>query len=412
MCAARARCYVRRMRVKRSDLDTALDAGFAVVGVVWAAAATLYPNDEIGIAVTAPGWLLAVLPLLIGGPLFLRRRAPLLMWVLVWLGISVQALTTHQPPRGPELVFVLCAGSYALAAYASLGRAVAGLAVAVPGLMIYTLASHQKALGVVTPRTLFGGEVHGGTWFLAAEIVVFWLAGVLVRARRQAAALAGHNAALTRQAEQAVTAERARIARELHDIVAHHLSVVVLQAAGARAVGQATEGTLEKIENSGRQALTEMRRLLGMLREADEEPALAPQPGLGELPTLAESVRAAGLPVHLVVDDNDAALPTAVDVSAYRIVQEALTNVLKHAGSARAVVSIGYVEDAVTIEVTDDGPGAPDTSLVWAEAIQGGRGLTGMRERVALFGGELLAGPRPDGGFTVRARLPVGDGAS
>ena len=109
--------------------------GFAVVGVVWAAAATLYPNDEIGIAVTAPGWLLAVLPLLIGGPLFLRRRAPLLMWVLVWLGISVQALTTHQPPRGPELVFGLCAGSYALAAYASLGRAVAGLAVAVPGLM-------------------------------------------------------------------------------------------------------------------------------------------------------------------------------------------------------------------------------------------------------------------------------------
>ena len=264
----------------------------------------------------------------------------------------------------------------------------------------------------MTPRTLFGGEVHGGTWFLAAEIVVFWLAGVLVRARRQAAALAAHNAALTRQAEQAVTAERARIARELHDIVAHHLSVVVLQAAGARAVGQATEGTLEKIENSGRQALTEMRRLLGMLREPDEEPALAPQPGLGELPALAESVRAAGLPVHLVVDDNDAALPAAVDVSAYRIIQEALTNVLKHAGSARAVVSIGYVEDAVTIEVTDDGPGAPDTGLAWAEAIQGGRGLTGMQERVALFGGELLAGPRPDGGFTVRARLPVGDGAS
>ena len=274
------------------------------------------------------------------------------------------------------------------------------------------MASHQKLLGVVTPRTLFGGQLHGGTWFLAGEIVVFWLAGVFVRARRQAVALAEHNQALTRQAEQAVTAERARIARELHDIVAHHLSVVVLQAAGARASGQASDGTLEKIEHSGRQALTEMRRLLGMLREPDEEPALAPQPGLGELPALAESVRAAGLPVRLVVDGDGAALPAAVDVSAYRIIQEALTNVLKHAGSARAEVSIGYVDDSVTIEVTDDGPGLEAGDLVWAEATQGGRGLTGMRERVALFGGDLRAGPRPDGGFTVRARLPVGDGAS
>ncbi|HJY56978.1 MAG TPA: ATP-binding protein, partial [Streptosporangiaceae bacterium] len=123
-------------------------------------------------------------------------------------------------------------------------------------------------------------------------------------------------------------------------------------------------------------------------------------------------VRAAGLPVHLVVDDNDAALPAAVDVSAYRIVQEALTNVLKHAGCAHAEVRVGYVEDAVTIEVSDDGPGAREAGLVWAETTQGGRGLAGMRERVALFGGDLRAGPRPDGGFAVRARLPVGDGAS
>jgi signal transduction histidine kinase len=241
---------------------------------------------------------------------------------------------------------------------------------------------------------------------------VFWLAGVFVRARRQAAAMTRHNAALQRQAEQAVTAERARIARELHDIVAHHLSVVVLQAAGARASGQAGERTLEKIEHSGRQALTEMRRLLGMLREADEKPELSPQPGLGELPALAESVRAAGLPVRLVVDGDGAALPAAVDVSAYRIIQEALTNVLKHAGSAHAEVSIGYVDDAVTIEVSDDGPGAPEAGPLWPETTAGGRGLTGMQERVALFGGELRAGPKPDGGFAVRARLPLGDGAS
>jgi len=412
MCTAPTRCYVRRMWVKRPVLDTALDAGFAVVGFGLTAAATWTSTSLTGTPLAGPPWLLAVLPLLIGGPLLLRRRAPLLMWIIVWVGISLQALATHLPPKGPELVFVLCAGSYALAAHDTLGRAIAGLAVAVPGLTIFTTATHQSALGMMNPRTLLGGQVHGGSGYLAGEILVFWLAGVFVRGRRQAAALAARNAALQRQAEQAVTAERARIARELHDIVAHHLSVVVLQAAGARASGRASDRTLEKIEHSGRQALTEMRRLLGMLREPDEEPELNPQPGLGEVPALAESVRAAGLPVRLVIDGDEAALPAAVDVSAYRIVQEALTNVLKHAGCAHAEVRVCYVEDAVTIEVTDDGPGLDAADPVWAEATQGGRGLTGMRERVALFGGDLRAGPRPDGGFTVRARLPAGDGAS
>src|SRR5580700_6371323 len=221
MCAARSGCYVRRMPVKRSTLDTALDAGFAVAGFGLTAVATWTSTSLIGAPLPGPPWLLAVLPLLIGGPLLLRRRAPLLMWVIIWVGIALQALATHLPPSGPELVFVLCAGSYALAAYASLRHAVAGLAVAVLGLTIYTVASHQKFLGVVTPRTLFGGQLHGGTWFLVGEIVVFWLAGVFVRARRRAVALAEHNQALARLAEQAVTAERARIARELHDIVAH-----------------------------------------------------------------------------------------------------------------------------------------------------------------------------------------------
>jgi signal transduction histidine kinase len=406
------------MRVKWSGLDPALDAGFAVLGFGLTAMSTWTSTGLTGTPLTGPPWLLAVLPLLIGGPLLLRRRAPLLMWVMLWVGVALQALATHQPPRGPELVLVLCAGSYALAAHASLGRAIAGLAVTLPGLAIFTVAGQQNALGIVTPRTLIGGEIRGGTWFLAGEVVVFWLAGVFVRAHRQAAALAEHNAALHRQAEQAVTAERARIARELHDIVAHHLSVVVLQAAGARASGQPADRALEKIEHSGRQALTEMRRLLGMLREPDEGLELTPQPGLGELPALAESVRAAGLPVRLLVDGDRSAVPAAVDVSAYRIVQEALTNVLKHAGSARAEVSIGYADDAVTIEVADEGtdlravPALAATDLGEAGAPPAvGRGLTGMRERVALFGGELRAGPKPDGGFTVRARLPLGDGS-
>jgi signal transduction histidine kinase len=216
--------------------------------------------------------------------------------------------------------------------------------------------------------------------------------------------MTARNAALERRAKQAAAAERARIARELHDIIAHHLSVVVLHAAGARASGRADPATLEEIENSGRQALTETRRLFGVLRDPDGETGRAPQPGIGELPALAGSLRAAGLEVSLSVDGDHTALPPAVNVSAYRIVQEALTNVLKHAGQARAEVTVGCADSAVIIEVADDGPGKPAPS-----APTGGQGLAGMRERVALFGGDLRAGPRPGGGFAVRARLPTGD---
>jgi signal transduction histidine kinase len=239
------------------------------------------------------------------------------------------------------------------------------------------------------------------------QLLAFWLAGVFVHARRRAAWLAARSAALQRQAEQAAAAERARIARELHDIVAHHLSVVVLHAAGARALGRADPQTLEEIERSGRQALTETRRLFGVLRDPAQETGRAPQPGISELPALAGSLRAAGLEVSLSVDGDHTALPPAVNVSAYRIVQEALTNVLKHAGPARAEVTVGCSDSAVTIEVTDDGQGSPAHPAPLAPT--GGQGLAGMRERVAVFGGDLRAGPRPGGGFTVCARLPIGE---
>jgi signal transduction histidine kinase len=234
------------------------------------------------------------------------------------------------------------------------------------------------------------------------QLVAFWLAGVLVHARRRATALAARSAALQRQAEQAAAAERARIAREMHDIVAHHLSVIVLQAAGTRASGKPAGPALEKIENSARQALAETRRVLGVLRAPDEVTGFAPQPGIGDLDALAASVRAAGLPVNLVISGDGAAPPATVDVSAYRIVQEALTNVLKHAGPARADVTIACTGEAVTIEVTDNGTGQASPAMSAA-----GHGLAGMRERAAAFGGELAAGPRPGGGFAVRARLPL-----
>ena len=369
-------------RFAGGDPGLILDAGMAIAGAGLTAVAAWDPAGLAGTRIAGPPWLLALLPLLIGAPLALRRRAPVLMLLAISAGIALQSLITGHPPQILELL-VLFAGGYSLGAHASLRRAAAGL-----GISAVVILSARSGLSVI-------------------PVLAFWLVGVLVRARRQAAALAGRNAALQQQAEQAAATERTRIARELHDIVAHHLSVVVLQAAGARASGKAADAALEKIEHSGRQALAETRRLLGVLRDTGEETGLAPQPGIGELDALTTSVRAAGLPVNLVISGDSTALPAAVDVSVYRIVQEALTNVLKHSGAARACVTIGCADRAVTIEITDDGTGEPGE-----RAPAGGLGLAGMRERVAIFGGELCAGPRAGGGFAVRARLPLGDGAS
>jgi signal transduction histidine kinase len=386
-------------RLAGGDQGVIGDAGIGIVGAGLIAMAAWVPPPGLFGAAMIPGplWLRALLPLLLGAPLVLRRRAPLLMWAAIWAAIVLLALLTHNAERGVAFAFVLFTAAYSLGAHAPLRRGTAALAVTVPviaGIAAkggLALAFHQDFRAPAVASSLL-------------QLVAFWLAGVLVRTRRQAVALAERSTALERQAEQAVAAERARIARELHDIVAHHLSVVVLHAAGARASGGADLQTLEEIEYSGRQALAETRRLFGVLRDPDEESGRAPQPGIGELPALVGSLRAAGLEVRLAIDGDHEALPSAVNVSAYRIVQEALTNVLKHAGPARAEVMVDCTDIAVTIEVTDDGPGnlAPP-------AGSGGQGLPGMRERVALFGGELRAGPRPGGGFTVTAWLPAGE---
>jgi signal transduction histidine kinase len=401
-----ARGYGRSVRLTRraAGLEpvAVTDACLAITGIALTALAAWGHAGAIGTPIAGPGWLRAVLPLLLGVPLAVRRRAPLLMWTVLWASLSLQAVITRNAPAGLELLFILCAASYSLAAHASLRRALAGLAVMAPGAAIYVLTSHKMGSGILAIHGLGAGPWHLAGLIFVGEILACWLLGISVRARRHAASLAGRNAALQQQAQQAIAAERARIARELHDIVAHHLSVVVLQAAGARAAGSPAAGTLEKIEHSGRQALTEMRRLLGVLREPHEETGLTPQPGIGDLVALADSVCASGLPVHLVIDADHTGLPAAVSVSAYRIIQEALTNILKHAGPAHAEVAISSANDAVTIEVTDDGTGTPAGT-----AHPGGQGLAGMRERAAIFGGELAAGPRPGGGFAVRARLPL-----
>jgi len=388
-------------RLAGGEQAIVVDAGLGIAAAGLIAIATWGQPRLIGSeAIAGPSWLLALLPLLLGAPLVLRRRAPLLMWLAIWAAIVLLSLLTRDLLRGLAWTFVLFTGAYSLGAYASLRRAVAGLVIIAP---VVVVLGHRGVLALAFSQGEGGGSSAVGLAFL--QLLAFWLAGVLVDARRRAEALAERSAGMQLQAEQAAAAERARIARELHDIVAHHLSVVVLQAAGARASGKPAETTLEKIENSARQALEETSRLLDVLRDPVEESELAPQPAIRELGALAASVRAAGLPVNLVIDDNLAALPATVDVSVYRIVQEALTNVLKHAGPARADVTIGYEQDTVTIEVTDDGTGDPGH-----QAPAGGHGLAGMRERAAVFGGELTAGPRPGGGFAVRGRLPIRDG--
>jgi signal transduction histidine kinase len=387
---------VRRLKVY--DLATIVDGGMAVAAAGLIAVAAWGSPRLIGSEpIAGPAWLVAVLPLLLGAPLILRRRAPVLMWLMIWVGLALLCLLAENSVRGLTFTFVLFAAAYALGAHASLRWAIAGLVITAP---VMAVISHRGELGL----TFSAGEQGGHTAVVLStlQVVAFWLAGVFVHARRESNSLAARSAALQRQAEQATAAERARIARELHDIVAHHLSVIVLQAAGARVSGKPAEA-LEKIENSGRQALAETRRLLGVLRDPGEQTGFAPQPGIGELDALAASVRAAGLPVRLVIDGDPAALPAAVDVSVYRIVQEALTNVLKHAGPTRADVTIGCSADTVSIEITDNGAAEPGQPI-----SAGGHGLAGMRERAAVFGGELAAGPRPGGGFAVRVRLPLG----
>ena len=381
------------------------DAGLALCGTALVAFAVWAPTRLTGTRVDGPLLLRAVLPLLIGVPLLARRRLPLLAWSVTWTGVSVQALVSREAPAALGLTVVLLIGSYSLGAYGSNVHALIALGVAAVGVTIAARSGRGWSGQVVV-----GGydlvEYASGIPVLATELLAFWILGVVVRTRRDASALAVRNEALDREAERAVLAERARIAREMHDIVAHHLSVVVLQAAGARASGSSSPETLEKIEHSGRQALAETRRLLGVLRGPDDGVEGFPQPGIAALPTLVAGVRKAGLPVTLVVDGEPAQVSGSVDVSAYRIVQEALTNALTHAGPAHAQVRVCCSGEAVSIEVRDDGCGATGTDT---EAC--GHGLIGMRQRVATLGGELRAGPEPGGGFAVRATLPLSGGA-
>jgi len=246
-----------------------------------------------------------------------------------------------------------------------------------------------------------------------------WGLGLYVRSRREYTSVVEERAGLLERerevrAREAVAEERVRIARELHDMVGHAMNLIVIQSGAAQRVFNTkpdlASESLASIESTSRQALTEMERLLGILRGTEEgDDPSGWGHGLGEVGKLADQVSEAGLPVEVTVEGTPPEiLPRSIDLSAYRIIQEALTNALKYAGPASAHVAIRYGRDDIDLEITDDGRGV---SSGGAGDGKGGRGLVGMRERAGLFGGELIAGPRPEGGFRVRARLPLGDDA-
>ncbi|HEX5503470.1 MAG TPA: histidine kinase [Thermomicrobiales bacterium] len=364
-----------------------------------------------GLFVAEGGYAREPLPgpvvLLLTLPLAWRRRWPLAVLALVALGTLVAL-------GAPSVaVAALLIAAYTVGAH-SRRRALALVAVlAVATAFVPTLSRELPRLpGSALPYLLFG---------------TLWLVGYVLQARqRRADAFAAKAARLERGQEEAaraaVAAERARIARELHDVVAHNVSVMVVQAGAARQVAgtspeQAREALLA-VEASGREALAELRHLLGLLRADGEEAALDPQPGVEHLDTLVRRVADAGLPVALRVVGAPRPLPPGLSLAAYRIVQEALTNALKHAGPARTEVVLAYRETEVQIAVLDEGGGdsacikrtCPKRRLGSLDGRSGestGRGLVGMRERVALYGGALEAGPRPGGGFAVQARLPL-----
>jgi signal transduction histidine kinase len=315
-----------------------------------------------------------------------RRSAPLLALVS---GVGVIVVSNLDgPPLADTATFLL---GFAVAVY-SAGRHADAL---VGGLVV----AAALPLAVIEPGEAFR---PADAAFIAIFVAGPWVVGRVIRQRHERE----HALELERDASarEAVAAERARIARELHDIVGHAISVIVLQARGGRRRlvddPQDTSRALDAIEHAGEQALGEMRRLLGLLRSADEELGLAPRPGLARMDELAAQLTATGLPVAVMVEGEPFELPPGIDVSAYRIVQEALTNALKHAGPAHAQVTVRYRPDELELEVCDDGPGTGNGG-------GSGHGLAGLRERVAVYGGELESGGLPEGGYALRARLPV-----
>jgi len=339
-------------------------------------------------------------------PIAVRRRNPMGILVITGSAITLYSLLGYLGPNGvgdSTGAYGVVVAFYTVAANEPPRRAMVAAAVTA-GFVLVSFAAYAAF-----------DSISGWTANLSLTYLSFglaWLIGDNLRVRRAyTRQLEDRAAELEREREEkaalAVSEERARIARELHDVVSHYVSVMVVQAAGARRVVDrdpaTAKGALEAVETAGRTAFAEMRRMLEVLRADDS--GMGPQPGLGEVERLIDQVRAAGVPVEFSIEGSACCLPAGMDLAAYRIVQEALTNTVKHGGKAAARVTIRYTDDILEIEVTDDGRGAAASLLSGAEG--GGHGLIGMKERVSLFGGVLEAGPILAGGYRVFARMPI-----
>ena len=319
------------------------------------------------------------------GALWWRRMYPVIVLaIVVVLNGATILVSNDREPSGLGLAFAV----YAVSVY---DRSRVRIFVAGAAMVVILVAIVFLVLGDFQTVRLI---IPAGALSLVA-----WVIGDYMRSRRTffAELVARHQ----KEREEAAEAERLRIARELHDVVAHNVSVMAIQAGAARVSGNASEETLESIEQGARDTLSELNKLLGVLRKSPGAPDLVPQPTLDDIDALLKPARDAGLETTLKVTGDKRRLPAAVDLSAYRIVQEAITNVLKHANANRLEVLIDYGPGALAVTVSDNGSGPQATT-------SNGHGLIGMRERVAIFGGEMSTGTSALGGFKVQAKLPVG----
>jgi signal transduction histidine kinase len=353
-------------------------------------AVALFVGAELQVALApAHGWALASEALVAGlvtGSVAVRRRYPSTVGIVVQGLLAAEGLVA-QLPAGCVTAAWFCA-LYALAVWTTWPRFTVGV-------LFFVASNLLPSLGDLAELSRI--------WdFTAVVVLVMVFLRIIVGRRDRQLRVAERERDLARR--EAVVEERARIARELHDAIAHHVSMMVVQAGAERRVldpGQeSTKEVLSTIERVGRSALTEMRRLVGMLR-TDDGDELAPQPSLASVPALVAGLRDAGFPVELAVDGERRDLPVGIELSAYRVVQEGLTNALKHAGRGQVDVRIRYGPGSLELEIADDGAGTP------SDVPGGGQGLVGIRERVALYGGELEAGPVEDGGFRLRVLLPT-----
>jgi signal transduction histidine kinase len=346
-------------------------------------------------------------------PLAARRRAPLAVALVCTVGFVCSRVWL----KAQEPTVTAIALSVALFSAAAYGGArwrhwVCGACLTVIMIELYRELTVQTSGGSPPNLALF--EFFTLLFYLALAVAMWALGTTIGAGRRRAAMLVQRTVALEEQREQnarrAVFDERVRIARELHDVVAHHVSVMGVQAGAARLImnqnPDRASAALASIEASSRQAVEELHRLLGFLRQSGDPDELSPRPGLDQLPDLADSMATSGLAVTIAREGQPRPLPPTVDVSAYRIVQEALTNTLKHAHAEHATVCVRYLPTAVQIDVLDDGRARPQPV-----GQRRGLGLIGMRERAALHGGNLAGHPRHGGGFAVQATLPTSDGA-